>query len=171
LNISIMIFEGERPMASKDEIKGNSLDWLLEEADPGVRYLAMRDLLDLPENDTSLVLARTEAHHQGPIQSILDHMEEGGFWVKPGPGYSPKYHGTVWSVLLLAQLGASIQMDERIHKACNYLLENALFPSGQFSYNGNPSGTFDCLQGNLCWALMELGCDDLRLNEIGRAHV
>jgi hypothetical protein len=160
----MMIFEGERPMASKNEIKGNPIDWLLEEADPGVRYLALRDLLDLPKKDPSLVQARTTAHRQGPIQSILDHMEEAGYWVKPGPGYSPKYHGTTWSILLLAQLGASIQMDERIHLACNYLLEHALFPSGQFSYNGNPSGTFDCLQGNLCWALMELGCDDLRLN-------
>ncbi len=30
---------------------------------------------------------------------------------------------------------------------------------GQFTTNGTPSGTADCLQGNLCWALLELGCD------------
>ena len=29
---------------------------------------------------------------------------------------------------------------------------------------GAPSGTIDCLQGNLCWALLELGCDDPRLD-------
>ena len=34
---------------------------------------------------------------------------------------------------------------------------------GQFSTSGAPSGTIDCLQGNLCWALLELGCDDPRL--------
>lgn len=28
---------------------------------------------------------------------------------------------------------------------------------------GAPSGTIDCLQGNLCWALLELGCEDPRL--------
>jgi hypothetical protein len=29
--------------------------------------------------------------------------------------------------------------------------------------SGAPSGTIDCLQGNLCWALLELGCEDPRL--------
>jgi hypothetical protein len=29
--------------------------------------------------------------------------------------------------------------------------------------SGAPSGTIDCLQGNLAWALLELGYDDLRL--------
>ena len=40
---------------------------------------------------------------------------------------------------------------------------HALTPLGQFSASGAPSGTVDCLQGNLCWALIELGCDDPRL--------
>ncbi|HET7375718.1 MAG TPA: nitrogen fixation protein NifH, partial [Anaerolineae bacterium] len=39
----------------------------------------------------------------------------------------------------------------------------ALTPLGQFTGSGSPSGTADCLQGNLCWALLALGCDDPRL--------
>jgi hypothetical protein len=37
---------------------------------------------------------------------------------------------------------------------------------GQFTTttSGAPSGTVDCLQGNLCWLLMDLGCDDPRLD-------
>jgi hypothetical protein len=87
-----------------------------------------------------------------------------GYWSKPGHGYNPKYFSTVWSISLLAQLGASVQEDERIHKACAYLLEHTLTAGGQFSTSGAPSGTVDCLQGNLCWALVELGVDDPRLD-------
>jgi hypothetical protein len=38
---------------------------------------------------------------------------------------------------------------------------------GQFTSttSGAPSGTIDCLQGNLLWSLMELGCDDPRIDK------
>jgi len=90
-------------------------------------------------------------------------MEADGCWSKPGPGYQPKYFGTVWSVIQLAQLGGSLHEDKRIQKACHYVRAHALVPAGQFSYNGAPSGTFDCLQGNLCAALLQLGCDPTEL--------
>jgi hypothetical protein len=90
-------------------------------------------------------------------------MDDEGYWAKAGPGYSPKYHGTVWSIILLAQLGASATEDKRIARACAYLLDNNLTEGGQFSTSTAPSGTVDCLQGNMCWALRELGCDDPRL--------
>jgi hypothetical protein len=45
------------------------------------------------------------------LQHILSHMEEEGFWVKAGPGYNPKYKSTVWALILLAQLGASVSED------------------------------------------------------------
>jgi hypothetical protein len=43
------------------------------------------------------------------------------------------------------------------------VLDQALARGGQFTTNGAPSGTADCLQGNLCAALVDLGCDDARL--------
>jgi hypothetical protein len=90
-------------------------------------------------------------------------MDPAGYWVEPGPGYNPKYRSTVWAVLLLAQLGASAAADARVGQACAYLLDHALTANGQFTASGTPSGTVDCLQGNLCWALPALGCDDPRL--------
>ncbi len=145
------------------ELTAETRDWLLERDDPGPRYLALRDLLNLAREDRELRSARTAAHKQGPIAGILDSMEPSGSWVKPGPGYLPKYRSTVWSVTLLAQLGASISEDKRIATACNYVLDHALTSGGQFSGSTAPSGTADCLQGNLCWALTELGCEDPRL--------
>jgi hypothetical protein len=99
-------------------------------------------------------------------------MEPEGYWARPGAGYNPKYYSTDWSLILLAQLGATVAEDERtatstrggIATACAYLLDHALAKGGLFSYNGAPSGTVGCLQGNLCWALLELGCEDPRLD-------
>jgi hypothetical protein len=152
-------------MSWQTQLKGDSVSWLLEKDDPGVRYLALRDLKDLPADDRELRAARKTAHRYGPIATILDAMEDDGYWFKSGPGYSPKYCGTVWSLILLAQLGASVEEDPRIQRACAYLLENNLREGGQFSTSLAPAGTVDCLQGNMCWALREMGCDDLRLKQ------
>jgi len=147
----------------QDQLKGDPLSWLLEPDSPGVRYLALRDLLDRGEDDPELCVARKEAHTQGPIATILAEMNEAGYWVQPGPGYNPKYRSTVWAVIMLAQLGASAAQDGRVALACDYLLDHTLTSGGQFTITGAPSGTVDCLQGNLCWALGELGFDDPRL--------
>jgi hypothetical protein len=119
--------------------------------------------MELQDNDQVLLYARKTAHEHGPIATILGEMNQTGYWVRPGPGYNPKYRSTVWSVIMLAQLGASIYEDKRVEMACNYLLENNLTQSGQFTSTGTPSGTIDCLQGNLCRALLDLGCNDPRL--------
>jgi hypothetical protein len=152
-------------VAWQDQLKGNSLPWLLESSSPEVRYLALRDLLDSPSADSDLRAARKAAHQKGPIAPILSNMDKAGFWVEPGPGYNPKYRSTVWSVILLAQLGASLEEDKRIAKACDYLLDHALADGGQFTASGAPSGTADCLQGNLLLALLELGYEDPRLDK------
>jgi hypothetical protein len=67
---------------------------------------------------------------------------------------------------MLAQLGASASEDRRIEHACKYLLGH-MAEGGQFttSTSGAPSGTVDCLQGNLCWSLMEMGYDHPRLKK------
>jgi hypothetical protein len=115
--------------------------------------------------ETDLSTAREAAHQGGPIAVILDNMNEKGYWAKEGPGYLPKYRSTVWALIMLAQLGASAKQDERIALACSYLLDHALTTGGQISMSGTPSGTIDCLQGNMCWALTELGYDDSRLEQ------
>jgi hypothetical protein len=126
----------------------------------------MRDLMELPAEDAKLKSARKLAHKEGPIAEVLSHMEEAGYWVKAGSGYNPKYRSTVWSMILLAQLGASAHEDRRIERACKYLVDHALTEGGQFTAtaSGAPSGTIDCLQGNLCWSLMELGYEHPRLD-------
>jgi len=150
-------------MSWQNQLKGDPLSWLLEPESPGVRYLALRDLVEAV-SEVELSSAREAAHREGPIATILDNMSAEGYWEKEGPGYNPKYRSTVWALIMLAQLGASAKQDERIELACSYLLEHGLAESGQFSASGAPSGTADCLQGNMCWALTELGYDDPHLD-------
>lgn len=151
-------------MADFERTYGKTVAWLLDSPDVGVRYLAMRDLFDLGTNSSRLEAAKSLAYQQGQISIVLEAMHPDGYWVEPGPGYLPKYKSSVWALILLAQLGASIQDDVRIARACDYLVAHALTPSGQFTATGAPSGTADCLQGNLCWSLMTLGYGADRLS-------
>jgi len=139
------------------------MDWLLEQNDIGVKYLAMRDLFKTDNEE--LLAVKKLAHSEGPIAVVLSKMQKEGYWKQPGHGYYPKYTGTVWSVILLAQLGASPEVDSRVATACSYVLEHNLTKDGHFTTNGLPSGTVDCVQGNLCASLLDLGCKDERLDK------
>src|SRR4030043_1989268 len=150
-------------MAKEISITEKQLKWLLEPSDIGVKYLVMRDLVETDARE--LVAAKKRAHTEGPIADVLAKMNKEGYWEKTGAGYYPKYTGTVWSIILLSQLGASIEMDGRIATACSYLLEHTLTKGGHFTVNGLPSGTADCMQGDLCAALLDLGCEDPRLDK------
>jgi hypothetical protein len=86
-------------MSWQDQLKGDSLSWLLEANTPEVRYLALRDLLERPKADSELHAACKAAHKKGPIENILREMEKVGYWVEPGPGYNPKYRSTVWAII------------------------------------------------------------------------
>jgi hypothetical protein len=141
------------------------LDWLLEPEDPGVRYFALRDLLGAPDDDPELRAARRATVRQAPVARILDHMQDEGFWVKPGPGYAPKYRGTVWQIIFLGQFGAD-GSDRRVRRSADYVIDHSRTGLGGFSVNGLPSGLIHCLQGNLGASLIELGyLDDPRLQQ------
>ncbi len=144
-------------------MKTGLLHWLLEPDDCGVRYLALRDLAGATETD--LAPARENAHREGPIAAILEEMKPEGYWEKPGGSYLPKYTASVWSLILLGQLGASADSDPRIKKACTRYLDNAMTPNGQISMNGTPSQTIDCIHGNMLTAFMDLGYEDERLDK------
>jgi hypothetical protein len=144
-------------MTWKSKLNTDPSPWLLEpdEANPGVRYFALRDLHDQPADDPEVVLARDVVMRTGPVPAILDAQYPDGYWMKPGSIYSPKYRGTVWQVLFLAQLGADGR-DDRIRRAVEYVFEHGQAESGAFAMNGTPSTAIYCLWGNLARALLDL---------------
>jgi hypothetical protein len=149
----------------KKQLNSDPVEWLLDTDDPGARYLALRDVIGLTQGDSELEKAALRAHREGPISDLLDAMEPEGYWEKPGHGYLPKYRSLVWSMITLAQLGAHIEYDKRIAQACSYALEHSMVDGGRFSSTGTPSGTVDCLQGNMLAALLSLGVEDDQLME------
>jgi hypothetical protein len=160
-------------VATVDELprlQGDPLPWLLDPATPAVRAAALQRLLDRPSDDPKVVASRRAAMGCDPIAGILAAQDPGGWWVKPGPGYGPKYRGTVWSLLFLDQLGADPE-DERIERACEYLLTWTSTATGGFGCSGShlerqppPSTVLHCLNGNLLRALIGFGyLDDERV--------
>src|SRR5215831_1799841 len=147
----------------RQALRGDPLPWLLEEETPAVRHLALRWLLDEPETSPAARRARAAAMRADPIAATLAAQDADGYWVQPGSGYSPKYTGTVWSLMFLDQLGADPR-DEGIQRACAYVLEHTQAPSGGFGMEGRSSGVVHCLHGNLLRALVGFGwLDDERV--------
>jgi hypothetical protein len=136
--------------------------WLLA-GDPAVELATRTGLLGEPPDsaDNRVLQARTMT--QEPVAGILARQGDDGHWGGPGRFYTDKYTGTVWTLLVLAELGA--HGDERIGRACEVVLAHAQHPpSGGFSYRrserdggGIASGVIPCLTGNLVFALVRLG--------------
>jgi len=109
----------------------------------------------------------------GVVPKILSKQEEGGYWGVAKDFYvRSKYKGTVWQLIILAELGAN-GSDERIQKACEFIFENSQDrASGGFSIQGTPknggnhSMVIPCLTGNMVYSLIKLGyLEDPRLKK------
>lgn len=81
-------------MSWQHQLKGDSLTRLLEPKNPGVRYLDLRDLLDLPPDNPELQETWKLAHNRGLIAGILAKVGEEGYWARRSPGYNSKYRST-----------------------------------------------------------------------------
>ena len=145
-------------------LRGDPRPWLLDRERPAVRQLALRWLEDRSADDPGVVAARGAAATIPPIAPILDAQDPAGWWVKPGPGYAPKYTGTVWSLIVLEQLGAA-PGDPRIAAACEYVLAHTQTATGGLGCSGShladrpppPSSVLHCLNGNLLRSLIAFG--------------
>ncbi len=151
-------------MLRLDRLEGDPLDWLLDPAAPAVRHRALQELLDRPPDDPDVVDAREAAMRSHPIAAILAAQDREGWWVRPGPGYLPKYTASVWQVAFLDQLGAD-GTDARVEAGCRYVLEHAQTAGGGFGAVAAsraegippPSAAIHCLNGNLLRALIGFG--------------
>jgi len=155
----------------RTSLRADVVPWLLEPDTPAVRHLALRQLLDRPEDDPEVAEARAAAMTADPIVAILAAQQPDGQWEKTGPGYATKYRGTVWQLMFLDQLGAD-PADERVRRACEYVLRHTQASSGGFGASGRmgaeavapPSAVLHCLNGNLLRALLGFGwVDDERV--------
>jgi hypothetical protein len=140
------------------------IEWLLEKENPSVRYFTLRDLLGKPEDDREVIESKQAIHRSGIVPEVLRHQHKDGYWVDPGRFYTAKYTGTVWQLMILAELGAD-GSDPRLKKACEFILSCSQEPeSGGFAHKqrmkgggGLMSEVIPCLTGNMIWSLIKHG--------------
>jgi hypothetical protein len=144
-----------------------TVDWLLEPENPSVRFLTLTELLGKPVSDPEVSAARSDIMTKGTVPEILKHQKEEGFWGTGKDFYTAKYKGTVWQLMILAELEADGN-NEAIRKACEFILSHSRDrESGGFSYQesvktggGRHSGVIPCLTGNVLWFLLKFGYFD-----------
>ncbi|MBU1093950.1 MAG: nitrogen fixation protein NifH [Firmicutes bacterium] len=107
------------------------------------------------------------------IEAIFKTQHPDGYWGERERFYTDKYKGTVWNVLILAELGAD-PTDPRVRRACEFLLDHSYeSESGGFSVSysvkyksGLPSQVIPCLTGNMVFAMIRFGyMDDPRIQK------
>ncbi len=155
------------------KLNADPTEWLLDPENPSVRYATLMDILDKPETDGEVQAARAMIMNMGPVPKILAKMADGGYWGSPGDFYiRSKYKGTVWSLILLAELDVD-GANDRIRKAGEFILKWAQDrQSGGFSYlgtaesGGDHTSIIPCLTGNILWCLIKFGfLDDPRVQK------
>lgn len=101
-------------------LKADPTDWLLEESNPSVRYFTLIDLLGESPKAPAVRRARQRIMQDGVVPRILAKQHAGGHWEKPENFYMcTKYRGTVWTLIVLASLGASRLMSSRAASPAN----------------------------------------------------
>ena len=148
----------------KSVLRNDLTEWLLEQDNPSVQYFVLTELEEKPENAPEVKAAKIAIMNRGLVPKILGKQSDQGYWEAPQKFYTAKYKGTVWQIIILAELGAD-GSDPRIKKACEFILENSQDrESGGFSVwhsvrtgGGRHSGVIPCLTGNMVWSLIKFG--------------
>lgn len=84
--------------------------------------------------------------------------------------YTAKYKGTVWQLIILAELGADGK-NQKIKNVCEFILKNSQdsesggFCSQSTPKGGNPERVSPCLTGNMVFSLLRLGYNDRRVQK------
>jgi hypothetical protein len=134
----------------KDE--ADLLAWLSSPANPPVRYVTARDLLDSPVPPQALHELHRAAIAWGPLQEILALQKpDGGF---PGREAQQTARATFWALRLMARCGLDVG-DEPVARALRFLMANHLH--GALSYSRGGSGVLPCYVGVTVATLIRLG--------------
>jgi len=147
----------------KSLLKEDPTRWLLEKDNPSVRYFTLTDILERRKNDPEIRDAKQEIMKIGFVPKILAKQQNAGYWETPERFCTAKYKGTVWQLIVLAELEAEGK-DERVRNSCEFIFKNSQDrESGGFSGLGSEidgsshDRVLPCLTGNMVWSLIRFG--------------
>jgi hypothetical protein len=141
------------------ELTPHLTKFLLDGTDPSLRLGVLRDLLDRPFDDPEVVRARAEVGQVGWAARILDDQQARGNWEgfrSTGDDlYLPKYIGTNWRLLVLSDLGMTVE-DARIARGTHLILEYwGKEEDGVFGQGGSEL----CVTGNSVRMMVRFGLE------------
>jgi len=154
-------------------ISDDTISWLLEEDNPSVRYLTLVNILGRDETDKEVAAIKGRIMEEGSVRKILSHQRSDGSFlsesllnrygrVTASSGYLPKYKGTIWQAIFLAQFGADAA-DDRIRRLCRFVLDtNYSTECRTIGIYTERKGdvkfiTLPCYVANMVWSLSRLG--------------
>ena len=132
-----------------------AIEWLLQEEEPSIRYLALINLLGKPENDPEVRAAKRMIGKEGWAAEILSKQKAGGWWVHQENLYRPKYLSTNWMLLILSDLGLT-RADPRVRRAADLWRDRFSKGDGGFG-SDSAKRSHLCIAGNTTRALVKLG--------------
>src|SRR5205809_7841842 len=99
------------PLASK-----RVLNWLLEDDQPAVQYLTLKERVGKAEDDPEVQDAKELIPKKGWAADVLARQNPEGWWVGRDSLYQPKYLSTNSMLLILSDLALTMG-DPRIERA------------------------------------------------------
>ncbi len=137
-------------------MKKSVIDWLLEENQSSMRYLALNELLDKSKSDPEANAARSNITERGWAKEILEKQAPGGYWIDEENLYFAKYVSSNWMLLVLSDLGLT-RDDPGIEKACQLWMKRFGMKDGGFNDEPRDKVGHLCLTGNTVRALVKFG--------------
>lgn len=148
-----------RPRSSSPHAPSRQvLHWLLEEDQPSVRYLTLTQLLGKSERDPEVRKAKAMIPSVGWVAQTLSRRDPGGWWVRVGGRMEPRFLGTHWTMLALADLGATREIPQ-VRDSCEYWMKKSPLVGGGVGGLGQGKG-HHCFTANMARALIQMGYED-----------
>jgi len=136
----------------------NSLTWLLEDSDPSIKYLTLRDILSSTraENEYEKILCTREirAMMKSGKNSILGS----------GKNFDVLYSGAMWCFCEAVERG----LDKRspvLVRTADFIASAAQMPSGGFAINWKPKIELSCRTGDMVRRFIKAGFTDERVTK------
>jgi hypothetical protein len=120
------------------------INWLLEDNNPPVKYLTLKNLLLKKDTDPEVIKAKSNLMEYTVTKNILKHSDD---FLKHDDKAYWKYKGKYWQIIFLGQFLADGN-DKRIKKGVEQILKKIQSDSKKW---------WMCLTANLLTALMKLG--------------
>ena len=134
--------------------------WLME-GDPAIRWQAMRDLLDAPEQEWKAEQRRTMESGWGA--RLLALQDASGSW--GGGIYSPKWTSTTYTLLTLRSIGIP-RACEAARRGADLALQALLGPTCDAAFQRKLAGCDRCIVGMMLQLAVYFEIDDARVEAI-----